>query len=542
MSTKVAEVPIMQSLGKKRDDTKRQLLRHFLKDGFANDDELHFYIKEFLGYNIPRGKVCAECDPPFSFLADLYFERTSNALGFATRTGGKTMIVAILNHLQSTFHRQVEIASAGATLDQATKVYRNFMSLYESEYLKDQLVHAIQSYCKTASGSIVETITGTVRGVNSPHPNKARLDEIELMDWEVLQEALSMPVSKTNADGRLIKAQLVLTSTRKYGHGVMQRLLREAKQRRIRTYKWCIMDVVEKCTRKCFKDKKYGDCPAWSKCKGLAHKGTGWYKIEDFIDKACQLDEDVWNAQWRNKSPSSEARVYSKLREDVHLIDESDLERMFGVREIPKHWSRRGGLDLGTVAAFEQIAIEPTTNTYIVCDEVYETDILMRDLTAKIKALPTFQPGQNVYVDPAAKQERLELEQVYEFPNLPANNSFTMGRDALRRLIEVDPKLGRPRFFILKKRCPGLAGEVFDYSHPKFPDGTVDTTQAIKMKDHACDGCRYGTYAEDLAFSYAATPALLGNLDRASYADARNAEDRDFLSGTDSSEYVETNN
>lgn len=507
---------------------KKRLLDHFLEHGFANDDQLHFYVKEFLGYDIPRIKVCPEHCSPFEFLADVYFERTLNALGFANRTGGKTIIVAILNHLQATFKRDVEIASAGATLDQAAKVYRYLLGFYDNPLLKDQLVHSIQSYCKTKSGGIIENITGTVKGVNSPHPQKARLDEIELLPWEVLQEALSMAVSKINSVGELIKAQNVFTSTRKYGHGVMQRLLKEAKRRRIKVYSWCIMDVVEKCQRKCHGDKTYGDCPAWDKCKGLAHKGGGWYKIEDFVDKACQLDQDVWDAQWRNLRPSSEARVYARLKEDVHLISMSEFERMFDVKGIPSHWSRRAGLDLGSVSAFEQIVVDPVTKSVVVCDEVYEMDILMRDLAAKIKALPSYQEGQNIYRDPAAKQEGLELEQVYELPTLPANNSFTMGRDAIKRLIENDPVLQRPKFYIIKERCPGLVSEIFDYCHVKLPDGNVDFTQPIKSNDHACDGCRYGVYAEDLTFSLSDTPAFTSERNRESFEEGL-GDEREYL-------------
>lgn len=343
---------------------------------------------------------------------------------------------------------------------------------------------------------------------NSPHPPKVRLDEVELFDWRVLQEAFSMPASKTTSGGEFIKSQMILCSTRKYGHGVMQRLLKEAKKRRISVYVWCVFESLEKCTRRCFKDSIYGDCPIYDKCQGKAHECSAWYSIDDFIAKVLQLDWDVFSAQWLCLRPSSEARVYARLSEDVHVITWSQFQRMFRTDDIPDNWKIKSGLDLGGIVAYNKIAIAPD-GTHVVFYEVYEEDILICDLAEKIKKSRRYHLGEEIFRDPSAKQEGLELEKEGIITQ-PANNSFAMGRDCVKKLIETDWILGRPKFFIIKEACPNLIEEIFDYCHPSFPDGTIDFTQAVKIKDHGCDATRYGIYSGSEVLSLKDNPIYVG--------------------------------
>src|SRR4051812_6929523 len=69
--------------------------------GPQTDDELHKWIKDNLGYDIPRQRVCPDHASPFEFLADVYFERVTSAIAVANRGGSKTMISAILHLLNS---------------------------------------------------------------------------------------------------------------------------------------------------------------------------------------------------------------------------------------------------------------------------------------------------------------------------------------------------------------------------------------------------------------------------------------------------------
>jgi hypothetical protein len=61
------------------------LSRKLRYDGPQNDDELHAWVKQNLLVDIPRVAVCPDHIAPFTFLADLYFERTSAGLALANR-------------------------------------------------------------------------------------------------------------------------------------------------------------------------------------------------------------------------------------------------------------------------------------------------------------------------------------------------------------------------------------------------------------------------------------------------------------------------
>ena len=163
-----------------------------------------------------------------------------------------TLNVAILNFLDLFFKPGCEIASAGATLDQASRCYsyfedfltrpwfERFTDRYKKKVGHDFVIRTIQKETLFHTGSKLEILTGSEKGLRGPHPHKARLDEIDEMEWSLIQTALSMTRS---ADG--IKSQNVFTSTRQKEHGPMQKLLDEAKGKGIEIYEWNIWEAVQ---------------------------------------------------------------------------------------------------------------------------------------------------------------------------------------------------------------------------------------------------------------------------------------------------------
>jgi len=196
---------------KRKDKEKfyRELRDTLLKDNINHKDILHFYIRVFLGFSIPRKKICRDHVAPFTFMCDMFFEKVRNAIAFANRTGGKTQNVAILNQLDMMFKPGCEIASAGSTQDQAARCYDYFLRFHmDNDYIADQLAkEPTKKYSIYENRSLTEVITGSMKGMNGPHPSKVRIDEVELMDWDVLQQGLSMAQSKKDKNGKLTMAQ-----------------------------------------------------------------------------------------------------------------------------------------------------------------------------------------------------------------------------------------------------------------------------------------------------------------------------------------------
>lgn len=219
-----------------REALRIMMFQHFTEKGLETDKELKFFVEEFTPYRLPTSKVCPEHCSPVEFVADQFFERVRTSIGFANRGGGKTSGVATLNVLDAWFKPGVEIASAGAIMEQADRAYSYITDmLFKEPLFTGGVVSSIRSETRFANGSIVRVIPGTYHGFNSPHPNKTRVDEIELMDWQVLQEGLQMSIERGG-----FSAQDTLTSTRKWQKGTMQRFLDTAEEKQIRVYSWCL--------------------------------------------------------------------------------------------------------------------------------------------------------------------------------------------------------------------------------------------------------------------------------------------------------------
>ena len=482
--------------------------------GIKDDDLLHLYIRLFLGYNIPRTPFCCRLGhvAPFTFIADMFFERTRNAIVFAHRTGGKTLNLAVLNHLDMHFKRECEVASAGAILKQADRMYRYFSDFHRNEFLKGLLAkEPTKGYSLYKNGASLEIIVGSITGLNSPHPHKARIDEVELMDWEVFQEGLSMTQSSKG-----IMAQQVFSSTRKYGDGTFQRLLdiakkADARHGGFRIYQWCIWEVLEKCTRKCKGDPRWGDCPIYHVCQGRAHGCRGFYKVDDFIDKVLTLDRSTLDTQWFNLKPQRQTLVYGDYWDErVHVVPRREVggegrtvitvaaidfgsspghdfvyqKYLVDATEFKKAVEARGG------------GVVREKMTFYLSYEYRSVKGTTEEHAERIKQSPGWVPEEIIFADPSAKQQRIDLEELYGIKTLPAINDLEVGIQTVRLHIQVVNGVSHYYVFEDYLDCdsPELIGTVEEFKKYRYklaPDGRPDPQRPMPMFDHGLDCARY---------------------------------------------------
>jgi hypothetical protein len=84
---------------KSRQRTRRRLFQYFLDNGFAADDELAFFLDEYLHLQYPCQASCPQ-----------------------SRASGKTLTFAVMNLLDGCFRSEaIDITNAAATRDQAVK-------------------------------------------------------------------------------------------------------------------------------------------------------------------------------------------------------------------------------------------------------------------------------------------------------------------------------------------------------------------------------------------------------------------------------------
>lgn len=479
---------------------QRKLLDHYLMKGFENDEDLLFYVKEFLGFEYPTKAFCAHHTAPAQVLCDIFFERVLFVLLWANRLGGKTQLVANINHLDSVFKGPIEIVNAGAAVDQADRGYQYYVSSFKNSLLR-KLIDGEPLLSKTllTNGSKTSIITGSKKGFNGPHPEKVRIDEVELMDWDVLQEGLSMSKSTKRA-----RAQDVLSSTRKVSKGVVQRLLDEKDKMRLKVMSYCIWDVVAKCERKCHDDPMYGNCPIWDKCAGKAHEGRGWFPIEDLIQKALSLSKTTFEAQWENKRPSDGPLVYGDYFDrEKHVKTWEELYKIFKVDEfndhrIPKSWTRVAGIDFGSVFVYLVFAIEPRTRTWILFHEYYcNIDRRLKEHSNFIKTSPDFDGVDVIFADAAAKQDRIELKGhgVKTRKSIKGDESILLGIDEVKLHLQNNPVLDRPKFYIVEGVANNTVSEFETWPWKVEKDGRVNTEEPLDSDNHCMDAVRYALFS-----------------------------------------------
>jgi hypothetical protein len=299
----------------------RQLIEHYQTHGFPDDDELLAFVESFIqdsdGHplHIPRAQVCPEHSPPATYLCDAFFERAPEAVCWANRGGGKTLLGALATFLDTVFKRGCATRILGGSQEQSKRVYEHLTGEGDGwGMVNEDFRHLLRGEMKVEGMvfnnlSNIKILTASSKSVRGAHPQKAKLDEIDEMDPRIYTAALSIPMSK-----RGIKASTHIYSTMHKNYGLMQQIVEEAPVRGYRLYKWCVMDVLERCTgREC------GEvCPLWDDCKGRAQGADGHYPIELAITKKRQVPDDTWQSEYLCRIPSSEGLIYPDF--DMSLL------------------------------------------------------------------------------------------------------------------------------------------------------------------------------------------------------------------------------
>lgn len=492
-----------------KDRVIRDLISTYLKKGFEDEEDLYFYVEQILGYTIPRKSFCPEHTAPWNFVHDIYFELVRFCLAYGSRGSGKTFEVALINHLKMLYKQcSVEVDLASATLDQSDKGYAHFLGFFKTPFLGQLIENSIKSRTRLFNGSELIITSGTYKGLNGLHGNTMCCDEIEVFpSYDLLGEALSISMSKYDKRSkRLIPAQDIWSSTRKFSSGIMTRVLSEAEEKNMSVYTFCIWETVEKCTRLCKSDPNWGNCPIVDKCKGKAHDCDGWYPISDFIQKTVAMPKAQFEAQWENKSPSGGPKVFgSTWDENIHVLSWvgggkfKTFESVFGHKEIPRHWRRIAGVDFGQNFAFGMIAIEPKYGIMILYHEYFYNKERTMPLHAQhVLNSPGIERVYRVFGDPSAKQGILDLndllhKKLRRKPIFPAMNALIEGVDEIKGRLELSPINNLPRFFCLDS-CIEFRREMREWEHEVNPDGSANLESFEEGNDHSIDYTRYALY------------------------------------------------
>lgn len=469
----------------------------YKKHGFRNDDELHNFIKVVLGYHIPRVAICPHHVAPFQFIADNFFERVGNSVAFASRASGKTRNFSILNFLDAVFKDRCEIVDIGAVLQQAQKCYDYGREYILLPFIFKNCVKDTATMTRFKSGSQIEIHSGTMAGTNSAHPQKANMDEVEVLQNErVLQQFLSMSMSKNGVTG-----QTRLTSTRKFRSGLMQKILTEIKQGLLdfKVYEWCCWEAKEPCEP----ERKCEDCPLFDiigsdgktqiGCQGRARNSDGFYKVDDLIDKFKSMDLETWETEWLNLRPGYSGLVFKEYDERIHMQNEWAEELTRYNPNLPLYLFA----DFGEVNPYAVYWGQVKDNRLCLVDEYYRTgktseqhakDVRSQHEQRKYKMVSGIFCGAGGMGDRIARRH---LETEFGV-TATIGRADDYARKLLRRLLRINPDLGKPRF-AMSGHCVNADVEFNSYSYP--PAGRVDrniSEEPMDKDNHAMSAIMYG--------------------------------------------------
>ena len=445
---------------------------------------LWLFVRDFFGIKIPRKAVCPNHDAPFDFVSDVFFGKVRNALAVANRTGGKTSNFAVLDVLNSYYFDDCETATVGAIETQAIKCYKYFQSWVTNiPIFQERLVSSLMRETSFKNKSSVQILTGTMQGVNAPHPQKVFLDEFELMTWNVIQEAFSMPHSKGDIPG-----QLIITSSRKFAFGPMEKMLDEAEERGFKIYRWCVMETVEKHDPvKCANSVFHEDC------QGKCLECEGYLKLDDVISAKRRLDEDTWKSQWLCQKPMQTALVYPQFDVTKHVkrmeFDtgaELYLAEDFGFAQghanVVGFWQV---LPSGIAQMKDEIWIEHKTDSDIIT--LVEDKLVDHGFVKDKKRQDLLNKAVSVWYCPIEEPSKIELRRRVGYRVVAQADA-----DA-RRVINGLPlvrKALQDKTLFFDPKCKRTIKEMSIYANKIRADGTI-LDEPNKKNDNGPDMVRY---------------------------------------------------
>jgi hypothetical protein len=446
-----------------------------------NEEELYNWVKGYFGWQMARRNVCPDHQAPLSVLADLVFERVLDVIILANRTGGKTLLMALANLADSLFKPGCEIASVGAIIAQARKCYSYYRDMVEGPLLYDEVTYLSEQLTKLKNGSEVRVLPGTMTGTNAPHPHKARADEVELIDWEVLQQFFSMARSSNR-----ILGQNCLTSTRKTLTGSMQKLMDKVRHDPsfpFEVRQWCIFEALAPNPQggpncPCKRVMRAGDEKSfYDSCQGKCREADGFYVVQDAWRKFSTLEPEVWDAEWECLKPARRGVVYKDMPDDRFLRLQLDPNR--------DTWAC---CDWGFTHPFAFLVCQSDTqdNVYVL-RELYVTNLEPSSMVMKVAELfeemGLDRTRVTTYPDPRGAAEIAEFRKA-GFRMHARAVEVQAGVNWVKKWVRG---VGHPKLFVDGEMCPNLRWEMLE-GYQYRPDSEMPKDE----NNHACDALRYG--------------------------------------------------
>jgi len=497
-----------------------------LKGLIKSKKDLFNFAKRAFGLRFARYPVCEHHQAPLDAVWDIYSQQVRDAIIIGSRMSGKTSLIAFLQVLFALSYDGCESVSVAARIDQAKLCYDYIRRMLYRHEIFAKYTPPPQSPNHSSerlilhNGSIIRILPATEKGLNAPHPHKVFFDEVDLIDWAVLQQGLSM--AKGNEEEGLVGQQIFASSWKK-SFGPLARLskailsggaLSEGGVNLIggKIYRWCVFDVMKRCPspsacEQCKLIRKTlssgEEISFYDICQGRGLKSDGFLPREEAWERFIQMDEAVFKSEWLSDEPTPLYAVFN--------IPPSAFLRSWDANQVSGRIVV--GVDVGASAptVFLLLQVLPS-GIVVVFDEIRRYGSSIRSIVEEARRIQAKYNPEVFVIDPRSTMVIKELQDAkirampapFLFANTAAKTQEKINRIRLiQNALDVSA-WGFPRLFFVRERCELLLKEMKDYSFETDPEGNPT--------DKLPDGNDDGIDALAYAFSYLEVNGFLPRL------------------------------
>lgn len=456
-------------------------------------DQLHAYVKSYMGLDVPRVSMCSGHSAPMDYLWHAYSadfadlpdatqaRDSADCIVWAGRGGGKTRLAAVVTLLDSVFKPGCHTRILAGSLEQSSLMYDYFCDYAQSKEYKDLLDGKIRvGRCRFTNQSQVRMLAHSQRDVRGIHINKLRCDEAELFREDVFKAAQFVTKSRDR-----LRGAMEVFSTMHLPYGVMQRLIDGAAESKMKMFKWCVWEVIEKCGP----DRDCKTCPLWKDCAGKAKNASGYLKIDDVIDQMRRSSRKAFEAEMLCMRPQMEGAVFGEFTTEDHIRPTAYDPN------LPLYL----GIDFGFSSPFVCLWVQVDNNSQVrVIDEyVQNATVMAKHGRAVIQRTPGGVGAiMRAYCDPAGLQHN-HVTGTCDIGELEAMgigcthrpSQIKDGVEAIRKSVK-DAAGGV--HFVVDPRCRQLIEAMRCYH---YPQDAVGKEKELPVKDgvydHPIDALRY---------------------------------------------------
>jgi len=465
---------VYQTLRRTRPRTKRDL---------AN------YIKVFLGIDVPDVRLCSDHATPMDYLWYVYnidfacagnIRPNGDCVVWANRGGGKTELAAIATLLDCMFKPGCQIRILGGSGEQAGRMYEYLTAFVHRGFERFLAGPVRKEKCSFINGSSVEVLTQSATSVRGTHVQKLRCDEVELFDEQVFAAAKFVTHS---TDSIIAGMETISTMHRPYG--LMQRLITNAEKNDTPVFKWCMWEVIEKCTH-----RSCSQCPLWGDCGGRAKRAGGYLKIDDCITQMRRASRAGFESEMLCKRPSLENVVFDDFDPAVH-VQPVDYDG-----DLPLYRA----IDFGFVNPFVCLWLQVDSAGCVrVFDEYLRRRAAINEHADQIKRRTPCSEEQvaATFCDPAGagRNDVTGTSAVKELRSMGIRTRYRRsnilaGIELIRRALRAGDGASR---LIISPRCVRLIEAMQCYHYPDAAPSGPDAELPLKdgVYDHPIDALRY---------------------------------------------------